>query len=88
LRQKDWVKDGAVSPIKNQGGCGSCWAFSTVGSVEGCYALKHNHIQQFSEEQLVQCDHNGDQGCQGGLMDNAFEYIVSNGGITTEENYP
>jgi len=83
----DWVAKGAVTPVKNQQRCGSCWAFSTTGSMEGAYQLATGKLQSFSEEDLVQCDHNGDQGCQGGLMDNAFEWIQKNG-ICTEDSYP
>jgi len=83
----DWVTKGAVTPVKNQQQCGSCWAFSTTGSMEGAYQIATGKLQSFSEEDLVQCDHNGDQGCSGGLMDNAFEWIKSNG-ICTEDAYP
>jgi len=83
----DWVSAGAVTPVKNQQQCGSCWAFSTTGSMEGAYQINTGNLVSFSEENLVQCDHNGDQGCSGGLMDNAFEWIQSNG-ICTESSYP
>ena len=83
----DWVAKGAVTPIKNQGRCGSCWAFSTTGSVEGAYQIASQKLLPLSEEDLVQCDHNGDQGCNGGLMDNAFEWIEKNG-IAAESAYP
>lgn len=83
----DWRTKNAVTPIKNQGQCGSCWAFSTTGSVEGINAIKTGKLVAFSEEELVDCDKT-DSGCQGGLMDNAFKWIIQNGGIDTEEDYP
>lgn len=88
----NWVKTGAVTPVKDQGQCGSCWSFSTTGALEGAFFNKYGKLQSFSEQQLVDCDtlRNGgkDHGCKGGLMDNAFSWIQKNGGLCLESDYP
>ena len=83
----DWRDHGRVSAVKDQGSCGSCWAFSTVANLEGLYAEKKGTIKTFSEQMLVDCD-TSDSGCNGGLMEYAFTWLKKNGGIMTDTDYP
>lgn len=88
----DWVAKGAVTRVKDQGHCGSCWAFSTTGAVEGHDFITNGKLNELAEQQLVDCNRGilpfiGNQGCNGGMMDTAFKYIEKHP-LVTETEYP
>uniref|UniRef100_A0A8D8V0S7 Cysteine proteinase CG12163 n=1 Tax=Cacopsylla melanoneura TaxID=428564 RepID=A0A8D8V0S7_9HEMI len=83
----DWRDKGVMSKVKSQGECGCCWAFSSVGVVEAMNAIARNDLVELSVQQLVDCDKSND-GCHGGLMDTAFDYIIKSGGVESEADYP
>jgi C1A family cysteine protease len=88
--EKDWRKDGAVTPVKNQAQCGSCWAFSTTGAIEGWDQIKgKGQVKSLSEQQLVDCSGStGNQGCNGGWPKWALTYLEKNGGSCDQQSYP
>jgi len=85
----DWRSEGLVTNVKDQGECGSCWAFSAIGSLEGAHAKKTGNLTALSEQNLVDCAQNYDcHGCEGGWMSSGLEYILYNNGVDTEAEYP
>jgi cathepsin F len=83
----DWRTLGAVTDVKDQGQCGSCWAFSATANIEGQWFLKNGELVSFAEQQFVDCD-KIDEGCDGGLMTNAFDYLEGVKGLETLKEYP
>uniref|UniRef100_A0ACD5V0D0 Uncharacterized protein n=1 Tax=Avena sativa TaxID=4498 RepID=A0ACD5V0D0_AVESA len=84
----DWRDQGVVTPAKHQGGCGCCWAFATVATVESLNKIKGGQLLDLSEQELLDCDRAGQYGCKGGYIEKALKWIKAKGGVVTEATYP
>nr|P83443.1 RecName: Full=Macrodontain-1; AltName: Full=Macrodontain I; Flags: Precursor [Ananas macrodontes] len=82
----DWRDYGAVNEVKNQGPCGGCWAFAAIATVEGIYKIRKGNLVYLSEQEVLDCAVS--YGCKGGWVNRAYDFIISNNGVTTDENYP
>jgi len=83
----DWRTKGAVNPVKDQGSCGSCWTFGSIGAVEGAWYIQNGQLLRLSEQQIVDCAWIVNQGCNGGYAQWAYQWMINNGGLALENGY-
>ncbi|KAL1562491.1 senescence-specific cysteine protease SAG39-like [Salvia divinorum] len=83
----DWRDHNVVTPVQNQGACGCCWAFSAVTAIEGIIAIRSGKLIPLSEQHIMDCNYNN-EGCKGGRMEHAFSFVIQNGGLASDTNYP